>query len=158
LDFYEVAELAAIVRQSAQRLEVDIDVDGATEVARRSRGTPRIANRLLRRVRDVAQVRGWASVDELGAREALTLFGVDEAGLDKVDRGILELLTGPFSGQAVGLTTLSQAVGEEPQTLEDAYEPFLLRQGFLQRTPRGRMATAQAYRHLGRLQPSGGLF
>ena len=158
LDFYEVDELTAIVRQSAGRLGVAIDEEGAREVALRSRGTPRIANRLLRRVRDVAQVRGWAGLNEEGAREALTLFGVDEAGLDKVDRGILELLTGPFAGQPVGLTTLSQAVGEEPQTLEDAYEPYLLRQGFIQRTPRGRLATAAAYRHVGRAAPSGGLF
>jgi Holliday junction DNA helicase RuvB len=149
VDLYHPHELSAIVTRSASILGVVIDEEGAAAIAGRSRGTPRIANRLLRRVRDFAQVRGDGTINGATAREGLDLFGVDALGLDKVDRAILDALCVRFSGRAVGLTTLSQVVGEEPDTLEDAYEPFLLQQGLILRTPRGRMATEQAYRHLG---------
>ena len=157
LDLYDADELTLIVRRSARLLGVDLE-DGAAEViARRARGTPRIANRLLRRVRDVAAVRARASVDAALAGEALDLFGIDEAGLDKIDRRILALLCEQFARQPVGLTTLAHACGEETSTIEDAYEPYLLREGLLVRTPRGRVATAAAYAHLGRTPPGGGL-
>lgn len=158
LDLYEVTELTEIVARSSQLLEIDVTLEGATEIARRSRGTPRIANRLLRRVRDFAAVEQISSVDADTTRSALTLFGVDERGLDKIDRKILSLLCDQFAEQPVGLTTLAHACGEEPQTIEEAYEPFLLREGLLARTPRGRIATAAAFEHLGRQRPSGGLF
>jgi Holliday junction DNA helicase RuvB len=157
LDLYEASDLAAIVTRAAALLEVDLGPGAAEAIARRGRGTPRIANRLLRRVRDVAAVRAQTRIDAALAAEALDLFGIDEAGLDKVDRRILGLLCGSFSRQPVGLTTLSHAVGEEGDTLEDAYEPYLLREGFLVRTPRGRVATERAYRHLGVQAPGGGL-
>ncbi|MFQ5517673.1 MAG: Holliday junction branch migration DNA helicase RuvB [Acidimicrobiia bacterium] len=152
LDYYDDADLLAIVRRSAGIMDVSVDSDGAGIIAARSRGTPRIANRLLRRVRDYAAVRSDGHVDAAVAERALIMFEVDEAGLDKVDRAILDAVVTKFSGGPVGLSTLAIAVGEEPETVEDAYEPFLLQQGLLQRTPKGRMATAAAYRHLG-LEP-----
>ena len=152
LDFYEPVELAAVIRRSATILDIPIAYDAAEEIAGRSRGTPRIANRLLRRVRDFAQVRAEGQVTLAVARQALALFEVDEEGFDKVDIAILEALVARFRGRPVGLSTLAVAVGEEPDTIEDVYEPYLLRKGFLQRTPRGRMATPAAYEHLGLAQ------
>jgi Holliday junction DNA helicase RuvB len=158
LDLYEVEELAEIAARSAKLLEVALSSDAAALIASRSRGTPRIANRLLRRVRDYASVKGHDEVTEEVASDALALFGVDERGLDKLDRRILTLLCDQFSAQPVGLTTLAHACGEEPLTVEDAYEPYLLRAGLMVRTPRGRVATARAYEHLGIQAPQGGLF
>ncbi|GMQ85457.1 MAG: Holliday junction branch migration DNA helicase RuvB [Acidimicrobiia bacterium] len=149
IDYYGFDDLGAIVNRSATILEVDITAAGAETIARRSRGTPRVANRLLRRVRDYAAVRADGRVDELVADQALEVFEVDAKGLDKVDRAILEAVVGKFGGGPVGLSTLAIAVGEEPETVEDAYEPFLLQEGYLQRTPRGRVATERAYIHLG---------
>jgi len=157
LDLYDVDELRHIVRRSAGLLEVELRGDAAGVIAARARGTPRIANRLLRRVRDVASFGSHAAVDDELAAQALDLFGVDEFGLDKIDRRILGLLCGQFASLPVGLTTLSHACGEEPATIEDAYEPFLLREGLLIRTPRGRVATDKAYSHLGLRRPGGGL-
>lgn len=154
LDYYGEGDLLAIVQRSAAIMEVDVDDAGAAAIAARSRGTPRIANRLLRRVRDYAAVRADGDVDEPTAAAALTTFEVDEAGLDKVDRAIIDAVVHKFGGGPVGLSTLAIAVGEEPETVEDAYEPYLLQQGLLLRTPKGRMATANAYRHLG-LEPPG---
>ncbi len=154
LDLYAPEDLRAIVERSARILHVQVDDDGATRIAGRSRGTPRVANRLLRRVRDFAEVRGDGSVNGTTAREGLDLFGVDELGLDKVDRAILMTLCDRFGGQPVGLTTLAQCVGEETDTIEDAYEPFLLQCGLIQRTARGRVPTARAWSHLGRTPPS----
>lgn len=148
MDLYEVDELTSIVERSAALLEVQIDPSGAARIAGRSRGTPRIANRLLRRVRDFAEVRGDGTVSLATADEGLTLFGIDELGLDKVDRMILDVLCVRFPGLPVGLSTIAQSVGEEPATIEDAYEPFLVRHGLIQRTPRGRMATPAAFAHL----------
>jgi holliday junction DNA helicase RuvB len=156
LEHYEVAELERIVSRSAGLLGVPIAPEAAIEIASRSRGTPRIANRLLRRVRDVAEVEGDGQVDLVLARRALELFDVDELGLDRLDRRVLEALVDRFGGGPVGLTTLATAVTEEPDTLEDAVEPFLLRCGLLQRTPRGRIATLGAYAHLGRPAPAPG--
>ncbi|MFO7961590.1 MAG: Holliday junction branch migration DNA helicase RuvB [Nitriliruptoraceae bacterium] len=156
LEHYEVAELERIVTRSAGLLGVPVAAEAAVEIASRSRGTPRIANRLLRRVRDVAEVEGDGQVDLVLARRALELFDVDELGLDRLDRRVLEALVDRFGGGPVGLTTLATAVTEEPDTLEDAVEPFLLRCGLLQRTPRGRVATLGAYAHLGRPAPSPG--
>jgi Holliday junction DNA helicase RuvB len=153
LDLYAPIDLQAIVERSARILQVKVDVDGARRISERSRGTPRVANRLLRRVRDFAEVRGHGAIDGQTALEGLDLFGVDELGLDKVDRAILNTLCGQFSGQPVGLTTLAQCVGEEPDTIEDAYEPFLLQSGLLQRTSRGRVATDRAWDHLGLTRP-----
>ncbi len=149
LDFYRAEDLETIVRRSAGILDVSITPSGARLIATRSRGTPRIANRLLRRVRDYAAVRADGQVDARTAEDGLVLFEVDQAGLDKVDRAILRAVVEKLDGGPVGLSTLSIAVGEEPETVEDAYEPFLLQLGFLQRTPRGRVATAAAYQHLG---------
>ncbi|HYZ10798.1 MAG TPA: Holliday junction branch migration DNA helicase RuvB [Actinomycetota bacterium] len=149
LDYYDEAELATVVRRSAGILEVEVDGEGAEEIARRSRGTPRIANRLLRRVRDYAQVRGDGRVTLEAAADALALFEVDERGLDRLDLAILSALVERFDGGPVGLSTISAAVGEETGTIEEVYEPYLLQIGFLQRTPRGRVATEAAYRHLG---------
>ena len=157
LDLYDPEELTVIVQRSAGLLAVTLRGDAAAIIAQRSRGTPRIANRLLRRVRDFAAVSGIAVIDEVVAVEALVLFGVDEFGLDKIDRRILSLLCQQFAHQPVGLTTLAHACGEEPATIEDAYEPFLLRQGLLIRTPRGRVATQLAYDHLGITPRGGGL-
>jgi Holliday junction DNA helicase RuvB len=153
LDLYDPSDLWAIVERSARILKVEIDAEGATRIAERSRGTPRVANRLLRRVRDFAEVRGSGVIDGQTAAEGLELFGVDELGLDKVDRAILATLCSRFGGQPVGLTTLAQCVGEEPDTIEDAYEPFLLQSGLLQRTSRGRIATPRAWAHLGQTAP-----
>ncbi|HZD64991.1 MAG TPA: Holliday junction branch migration DNA helicase RuvB [Acidimicrobiales bacterium] len=158
LDYYTVEELDAIVHRAAGILGVRIDQGGAAQIAGRSRGTPRIANRLLRRVRDYAEVRGSGVVTTEAASAGLELFGVDTLGLDKVDRAILEALCGRFGGRPVGLSTLAVAVGEEPDTVEDAYEPFLLQRGLLQRTPRGRLATPAAWAHLGLEPPTAGLF
>jgi Holliday junction DNA helicase RuvB len=152
LDYYDAGELDAIIRRSASILDVRVDGSGAAEIARRSRGTPRIANRLLKRVRDFAEVRGDGSVDRDVARRGLELFGVDELGLDKVDRAILDAVCARFGGGPVGLSTLSVSVGEETDTVEDVYEPFLLQLGLLMRTPRGRVATPAAWQHLG-LEP-----
>lgn len=149
LDLYGVDDLASIVRRSAGILSVRVDGDAANLIAQRSRGTPRIANRLLRRVRDYAEVRSDGFVTFEVADAALSLFGVDSAGLDKVDRAILKTLCERFAGKPVGLTTLAQCIGEEPDTVEDAYEPYLLQQGFVLRTPRGRVPTARAWEHLG---------
>ncbi len=149
LDFYDEEELASIVLRAAGILGIEATTDGAAHIARRSRGTPRIANRLLRRVRDFAEVQSNGIVDGGNATEALRVFGVDERGLDKVDRAILSALCRQFSGGPVGLTTLAIAVSEQPETVEDVYEPFLIQQGFLSRTPRGRVAMPAAYEHLG---------
>jgi Holliday junction DNA helicase RuvB len=154
LDYYEPEDLEAILARSAQILGVPIAPEGAREIATRARGTPRIANRLLKRVRDYAEVRADGTVDADTARAALTLFEVDELGLDKVDRAILVALCTTFGGQPVGLNTLAVAVGEEPETVEDMYEPFLLKEGLLLRTPRGRVATAAAFAHLGTVAPA----
>jgi Holliday junction DNA helicase RuvB len=156
LDYYAEEELARVVRRSAGILDVEVEDDAAEEIARRARGTPRIANRLLRRVRDFAQVRGDGRVTLEAAADALVLFEVDERGLDRVDLSILTALVERFDGGPVGLSTLSAAVGEDTGTIEEVYEPYLLQIGFLQRTPRGRTATAAAYRHLG-LAPEGRL-
>lgn len=149
LDYYEPEELAVIVRRSASIIDVPIDDTAAELVAQRSRQTPRIANRLLARVRDYAVARASGSIDLATATEALKIYEVDHLGLDKVDRSILEAVIERFGGGPVGLSTLAIAVGEEPETVEDAYEPFLLQSGLIKRTPRGRVATANAYRHLG---------
>ena len=149
IDYYGVEDLGAIVNRSAAILEVDITTAGAETIAGRSRGTPRVANRLLRRVRDYAAVRADGRVDEVVADQALEVFEVDTVGLDKVDRAILEAVVTKFGGGPVGLSTLAIAVGEDPETVEDAYEPYLLQEGYLQRTPRGRVATERAYVHLG---------
>jgi Holliday junction DNA helicase RuvB len=154
LDYYEVDDLTTILVRAAQILGVELDPEGASEIASRSRGTPRIANRLLKRVRDYAEVRADGTVTLDTARDALALFEVDEVGLDKVDRAILVALCSTFGGRAVGLGTLAVAVGEAPETVEDVYEPFLLQCGLLERTPRGRVATPAAYLHLGLHQPS----
>jgi Holliday junction DNA helicase RuvB len=156
LDYYDESELARVVRRSAGILEVEVDDEGAEEIARRSRGTPRISNRLLRRVRDYAQVRRDGRVTLEAAADALALFEVDERGLDRVDVQVLTALVERFRGGPVGLSTLAAAIGEETETLEEVYEPYLLQIGFLQRTPRGRTATDAAYRHLG-LAPEGRL-
>ncbi|MCL1595053.1 MAG: Holliday junction branch migration DNA helicase RuvB [Actinomycetia bacterium] len=149
LDYYGPDDLTTIVKRSASLLETTVTTDGCQAIARRSRGTPRIANRLLRRVRDYAAVRADGTVDGATADVALEVFEVDEAGLDKVDRSILGSMISKFGGGPVGLSTLAIAVGEDPETVEDAYEPFLILEGYLQRTPRGRIATERAYRHLG---------
>jgi Holliday junction DNA helicase RuvB len=154
LDYYSIGDLGAIVRRSSRILGVPIDEEGTHEIARRSRGTPRVANRLLRRVRDFAQVRHDGDVTSDVARAALELFEVDEEGLDKLDLAILSTVVVKFGGGPVGLSTLSAAVGEESDTIEDVVEPYLLQLGLLQRTPRGRVATGRAYRHLG-VSPEG---
>ena len=155
LDYYSVADLADIVIRSATILGVQIDHDSACEIASRSRGTPRLANRLLKRVRDYAQVRGGGRIDEAITREALEFFEIDELGLDWMDIRILETLVKTFRGRPVGLTTLASAVGEDPNTMEDVYEPYLLQRGLIVRTPQGRVATAVAFDHLGIEPPSG---
>ncbi|MFZ6002789.1 MAG: Holliday junction branch migration DNA helicase RuvB [Actinomycetota bacterium] len=153
LDYYEPAELEAIVTRAAGILGVHIDSAGAREVAGRARGTPRIANRLLRRVRDFAEVRGDGIVDVEIASAGLALFGVDERGLDKVDRSILSAICERFGGGPVGLSTVAISVGEQTETVEDVYEPFLIQEGLLMRTPRGRVATPAAWAHLGLAVP-----
>ena len=155
LEYYTPDELAAIVRRSAGILGVPVTDDGANEIARRSRGTPRLANRLLKRVRDYAQVRHDGRINEDIAAEALAFFQVDHVGLDRMDLAILETLVNTFGGRPVGLNTLAAAVSEDAETLEDVYEPFLLQLGFLARTPKGRQATLRAYEHLGVAAPAG---
>jgi holliday junction DNA helicase RuvB len=161
LEFYGEAELEAILERSARILSVSLEADGATEIARRSRGTPRIANRLLRRVRDFADVRADGVIRRSVARDALKLLDVDDIGLEPMDRTLLETIIDKFDGGPVGIETLAASIGEERDTLEDVYEPYLLQIGFLQRTAKGRVATSNAWRHLGR-EPSkgsqGGLF
>ena len=149
LDFYEPADLAGIIRTSARMLGVDIAAEAAVEIATRSRGTPRISNRLLRRVRDYAQVGGHARVDVELASQALELYEVDALGLDRLDRSVLRALCGLFGGGPVGLSTLALAVGEETDTVSEVAEPFLIREGLMMRTPRGRVATRGAWHHLG---------
>lgn len=155
LAYYTPEELASIVRRSASILGVDVEEEGALEIARRSRGTPRLANRLLKRVRDWAQVRGDGAITEDVAAQALSFFEVDDLGLDAVDNRILELLCVQFSGRPVGLTTLSSALSEDPDSVEDVYEPYLMQQGLMVRTPKGRQATARAWEHLGLIAPEG---
>ena len=153
LDFYSVDELATIVTRSAGKLDVAIDPEGAREIAARSRGTPRIANRLLRRVRDFAEVKSDGRISREVADAALNLLEVDSAGFDQMDRRLVETIIHKFSGGPVGLDSLAAAVSEERDTIEDVLEPYLIQQGFLQRTPRGRVATQRAYVHLGLTQP-----
>ncbi|GAA4886261.1 Holliday junction branch migration DNA helicase RuvB [Serinicoccus chungangensis] len=153
LDYYATEDLVAILRRNAALLEIEADEPGITQIASRSRGTPRIANRLLRRVRDWAQVHGQHVVDEAAAHEALALFDVDELGLDRLDRAVLEALCTRFRGGPVGLSTLAVAVGEEPDTVETVAEPYLVREGFMIRTPRGRAASPAAWEHLGLTAP-----
>jgi holliday junction DNA helicase RuvB len=154
LDFYDAAALERIVRRSATVLGAEMDRDAAVEIAGRSRGTPRIANRLLRRVRDYAQVRADGRITASLARAALELFEVDELGLDRLDRAVLDAVCRRFGGGPVGLSTLAISVAEETETIEDVAEPFLVRSGFLMRTPRGRVATATAWDHLGLARPA----
>ncbi|MEN3341013.1 MAG: holliday junction helicase RuvB [Actinomycetota bacterium] len=149
LDYYEPGELATIVRRSARILGVEVADEAAEEIAGRARGTPRIANRILRRVRDVAQVRHQGAITTAIAREALELLEVDEAGLERTDRALLRTILVKFEGGPVGLTTLAASLGEEPDTIEDVYEPYLLQLGFIQRTPRGRTVTALGRAHVG---------
>ncbi len=153
LEFYTHHELAVIVTRSARILGMTIDQEGALELARRSRGTPRIANRLLRRVRDFAQVRANGAITLQVVRDTLRLLEIDEMGFDQMDRMILLTIIDKFGGGPVGLDTIGAAIGEESDTIEDVYEPFLIQNGFLNRTPRGRTATPAAYRHFGRSEP-----
>ncbi|MFV0426894.1 MAG: Holliday junction branch migration DNA helicase RuvB [Beutenbergiaceae bacterium] len=153
LDFYEVAELERVLHRSAGLLGIELTPDAATEIASRSRGTPRIANRLLRRVQDWAEVRGRGRGDLEAARAALAVFEVDERGLDRLDRAVLQVLCQRFGGGPTGVSTLAVAVGEEPETLESVAEPFLVREGLLARTPRGRIATEAGFAHLGLTPP-----
>jgi holliday junction DNA helicase RuvB len=158
LDYYESRDLGTIVRRSARILDVDIADDAADEIARRARGTPRIANRILRRVRDVAQVKHDGVITTEVAREALDLLEVDRSGLERIDRELLGMILWKFSGGPVGLSTLAVALGEEPDTIEDVYEPYLLQLGFLQRTPRGRIVTERGREHLGAVADETKLF
>jgi Holliday junction DNA helicase RuvB len=162
LDFYLAEELAEIVRRAAGKLEVPIEASGADEIARRARGTPRIANRLLRRVRDFAQVRAAGVITRAVAGDALKLLEVDERGFDRMDRALLLAIIDKFGGGPVGVETLAAVIGEEPDTIEDVYEPFLIQEGFLHRTPKGRVATPLAFGHFGRrpraATPQGSLF
>jgi Holliday junction DNA helicase RuvB len=155
LDYYDPAELHRIVERSAGLLGLSVTDEGGREIASRSRGTPRIANRLLRRVRDFAEVRAGGVVDHAVARDALALYEVDELGLDRLDRAVLDALCRNFGGGPVGISTLAVAVAEERETVEELAEPFLVRLGFLARTPRGRVATPAAWRHLGLTVPAG---
>ena len=155
LAFYPVDELEIIVRRTAEVLKVEMDAAGAHEIAKRSRGTPRVANRLLRRVRDYAQVRADGRISLEVAQAALALLDVDHFGLDDMDSRLLRVIIEKFDGGPVGLGTIAAAVGEDPETIEEVYEPYLVQNGFLQRTPRGRVATAHAYRHLGFIPPAG---
>src|SRR5205814_2650177 len=162
LEFYSVPELTTIVRRSAGLLKVVLEDEGAREIACRSRGTPRVANRLLRRVRDYAEVKADGRVTKSIAEAALKMLDVDGLGLDLMDRKLLLAVIEKFGGGPVGLENLAHAIGEEAETIEDVLEPYLIQQGYVQRTPRGRVATASAYRHLGLVAPSspssGGLF
>jgi Holliday junction DNA helicase RuvB len=150
LGYYPIDEMEAIVRRAAGIMEIEVDDTGTTEIACRSRGTPRVANRLLRRARDFAQVRAEGAVTGQVAVEAMSMLRIDDVGLDVLDQAILETLIEKFGGGPVGLKTLGAAVGEEPDTLEEVYEPFLMQLGFIKRTPRGRVATPRAFKHLGR--------
>jgi Holliday junction DNA helicase RuvB len=154
LDFYSDVELQEIVRRGARILSIEVTDEGALEIARRARGTPRIAHRLLKRVRDYAEVKGEGFIDEGIAREALKMLGIDETGLDELDRRILRTITEKFGGGPVGVETLAAALSEEKDTISEVYEPFLLKKGFIQRTPQGRVATERAYRHLGLKPPA----
>ena len=156
LNFYPPSELEEIVRRTSEVLKVEIDDQGAEEIACRSRGTPRVANRLLRRIRDYAQVKSGGAITRDVAREALKLLDVDQFGLDDMDTRILKTIIEKFEGGPVGVKTIAAAVGEDEGTIEEVYEPFLVQQGFLQRTPRGRLATPQAYRHFGYTLPASG--
>jgi holliday junction DNA helicase RuvB len=153
LNYYAPEDLELIVRRTAEVLKVEIEIAGAREIARRSRGTPRVANRLLRRVRDYAQVRANGVITEDVARAGLAMLDVDQFGLDDMDARILKAIIEKFEGGPVGVSTISAAIGEDASTLEEVYEPFLVQQGFLQRTPRGRVATPMAYRHFGYTPP-----
>lgn len=152
VDYYGDEDLFNIVKRSAEILEIDIDDEGAWEIARRSRGTPRIANRILKRTRDYAEVKANSKIDKDTARKSLSALGIDETGLDDMDRRILNVLIDKFDGGPVGISSLSVAIGEESTTIEDVYEPFLIKEGFLQRTPRGRIATENAFKLLGKTQ------
>ncbi len=161
MDFYSADELKLIIERSSSLLKVEIDVDGAREIAGRSRATPRVANRLTRRVRDFAQVRGNGKIDQETARKALHMLDVDSFGLETMDRKYLETIIHKFDGGPVGIDTLAAAIGEERDTLEDVFEPYLVKEGFVDRTPRGRVATRRAYAHLkvaGSMQSQGPLF
>lgn len=153
LDYYDVATLERILKRSAQILGIEMTEDGAFEIARRSRGTPRIANALLRRIRDFAQIKGDGTINVEIARYGLNALDVDESGLDEMDIRILSSIVHKFKGGPVGITTIGTAIGEEAGTIEEVHEPFLIMEGFLQRTPRGRIATEKAYRHLGAVPP-----
>ena len=154
LNYYPPEELEMVVRRTAEVLKVQVDDKGVKEIGRRARGTPRVANRLLRRVRDYAQVKASGMITEKVAKEALAMLNVDEFGLDDMDARILKCIIEKFDGGPVGITTIAAATGEDGSTIEEVYEPFLVQNGFLQRTPRGRVATAQAYRHFGFTPPS----
>jgi Holliday junction DNA helicase RuvB len=158
LDFYSVEELKTIVKRSASIMNVEIDEEGALEIASRSRATPRVANRLTRRVRDFAQVRGDGTINRKIAQQGLEMLEVDTFGLDKMDRRFLETIIAKFDGGPVGIDTLSSAVGEERDTLEDVYEPYLVKEGFVDRTPRGRVATRKAYEHFKKISAQGTLW
>lgn len=153
LEYYNADVLSRIIKRSATILKTQIDDDGAMEIARRSRGTPRIANALLRRVRDFAQIKGNGNIDREIARFALKALNIDEHGLDEMDNNILTTIIEKFSGGPVGITTIATAVGEEAGSIEEVYEPYLIMEGYLKRTPRGREATAKAYQHLGKVPP-----
>lgn len=153
LEYYDPSELLGVVQRSSRLLNMDVDNGAATEIARRSRGTPRIANRLLRRVVDFSQVKGNEKVDVAHARQALALFEVDDSGLDRLDRAVIDALCRRFGGGPVGLTTLAMTVGEEPETIETVCEPYLVREGFIIRTPRGRAASDKAWNHVGLSAP-----
>lgn len=150
LDFYEPADLCLIIKRSARLFDIPIEKEGASEIAKRSRGTPRIANRLLRRVRDYAQVKADGIIDAGVAQRALKLLDIDEKGLDQMDRKILTTIIDKFNGGPVGVETISAAISEEKDTIEDVYEPYLIQRGYLNRTPRGRVATSSAYTYLGK--------
>ncbi|HZO17681.1 MAG TPA: Holliday junction branch migration DNA helicase RuvB [Gemmatimonadaceae bacterium] len=154
LNYYPASDLEHIVRRSAEVMRVDVDAHGASEIARRSRGTPRVANRLLRRVRDFAQVKADGRITREVASSALMMLDVDEFGLDDMDARVLKTIIEKFDGGPVGLSTLGAAIGEDVSTIEEVYEPYLVQNGFLQRTPRGRVATPQAYRHFGYTPPT----
>ncbi len=153
LDYYDVATLQSILHRSAEILKIEMSEDGGFEIARRSRGTPRIANALLRRIRDFAQIRGNGTVDKAIARYGLAALDVDESGLDEMDIRILNTIIHKFKGGPVGLTTIATAVGEEPGTIEEVHEPFLIMEGYIHRTPRGRQATEKAFQHVGVVPP-----
>ncbi|MFK8162421.1 MAG: Holliday junction branch migration DNA helicase RuvB, partial [Lewinella sp.] len=153
LDYYDVPTLVKIIKRSCQIMNVPVTDDGANEIARRSRGTPRIANALLRRIRDFAQIKGDGIIDKKIADYGLSALNVDEGGLDEMDNKILDAIINKFKGGPVGLTTIATAVGEDSGTIEEVHEPFLIMEGYLQRTPRGRQATEKAYHHIGATPP-----